>query len=160
MLLIMQKIKYLLSQDQENIKLFRNGNISLEEFKNKAEDLSNRFFEIYKVDGFPHKNKVSEDVYKGAVVLTLHQPTENLEEILNDIKDLSPAEVDPRDLAYMVDKIRVHKGENQVYGTQYKTDGNKITFLPIEDEENVDQRRKEVGMETLAKYKKKAEESL
>lgn len=147
-------------QDQRNIKLFKSGDISLEEFKNKAEDLSGRFFEIYKTDGFPYKNKVSGDVYKGAVVLTLHQPTENLEKIFDDIKGVGPEKVDPRDLAYMVDKIRVHKGQNQVYGTQYKIDDNKILFLPIEDEENVDKRRKEVGMETLTAYKKKAEENL
>ncbi len=57
----------------------------------------------------------------------------------------------------MIDRIRVDKGQKQIYGTQavplkdpktgYMTD--KYEIAPIEDEENVNSRRLKVGLPTI-----------
>lgn len=59
------------------------------------------------------------------------------------------------DLAYLEDRIRMRKGEKQLYGTQVsfnKTGGQEI--WPIEDEKNVNQRREKLGLEPMEEYAK------
>jgi uncharacterized protein DUF6624 len=60
-------------------------------------------------------------------------------------------------LAYLTDRVRVGAGEKQVYGTQFHTADGKLQPQPIEDEANVDKRRKEVGLPSLAEYRKQME---
>jgi hypothetical protein len=62
------------------------------------------------------------------------------------------------DLAYLTDRVRVGEGQKQVYGTQFSTVDGKLVPAPIEDEANVDRRRKEVGLQPLAEYLKTAEQ--
>ncbi len=63
-------------------------------------------------------------------------------------------EVSKIDLAYLTDRVLVADGKKQQYGTQFN---NKMEPSPIEDEENVDKRRKEVGLPTMAEYRKQIE---
>jgi hypothetical protein len=60
----------------------------------------------------------------------------------------------PLYLAMLSDRLLVNRGEEQVYGTQIGTNpltGQKYVF-PIKDEENVDKRRVEIGLEPLQMY--------
>jgi hypothetical protein len=60
----------------------------------------------------------------------------------------------PSILAKMIDRVRVRKGQKQMYGTQFSpikdpVTGyltNKYELEPIEDEENVNKRRAKVGL--------------
>lgn len=56
-------------------------------------------------------------------------------------------------LALLEDRVRIADGKPQLYGSQLS--GNPLRFAPIEDEANVDQRRKEVGLEPLSAYAKR-----
>ena len=58
------------------------------------------------------------------------------------------------DLAYLTDRVLVAKGEEQEYGTQWGSDaeGEPEPRTPIRDEANVDARRAEAGLSTLAEY--------
>ena len=61
----------------------------------------------------------------------------------------------PSDLALLEDRINVHSGRPQVYGSQLTCDkDNKCKLFPIEDPDHVDQRRHEVGLMPLAEYLK------
>lgn len=60
----------------------------------------------------------------------------------------------PSHLAYLTDRVRVGAGEKQVYGTQLRQTGGELGPAPIEDEANVDARRKAVGLPPLAEYLK------
>lgn len=64
------------------------------------------------------------------------------------------------DLAYLTDRVRVGQRLPQVYGTQLTSAGGWLRPQPIEDEANVDKRRKEAGMSTLAEYLKMAGETM
>jgi len=46
--------------------------------------------------------------------------------------------------------VRVNSGRGQLYGTQFTQEDNRHIPRKIEDEENVDTRRAEVGMGPLA----------
>jgi hypothetical protein len=63
-------------------------------------------------------------------------------------------DVKPRHIAYLSDRVLVHEGKKQMYGTQLQEQGGGLRPLPIADEANVDQRRALAGMEPLAEYLK------
>lgn len=58
--------------------------------------------------------------------------------------------------ALLQDRVLINEGKKQIYGSQVNIDRmGKPSFYPIEDEENVDKRRAEVGLEPLAEYGKR-----
>ncbi len=150
------KILDLLKQDQENILLFREGKIDMKEMQKVSFEISNQFKDIIKSKGFPYKNKFPYSVYKAGVVLSLHLQTDDLRDIFEKIESSSPEEFLPEDKAYFIDRLRLRTGKKQLYGTQVKKDKNgKIEVLPMEDKEEVDERRKALGMSTLTEYLQK-----
>jgi hypothetical protein len=65
-------------------------------------------------------------------------------------------EADSQSFAYLDDRVRMIEGRPQRYGSQVQGSPNsKMTFWQIEDEENVDKRRAEMGLEPLAEYAKR-----
>jgi hypothetical protein len=57
-----------------------------------------------------------------------------------------------QDFALLQDRVLVKEGQPQIYGTQFKIKGNDLIPDPIEDEPNVDRRRADVGLPSLAEY--------
>jgi hypothetical protein len=54
-------------------------------------------------------------------------------------------------MAMLTDRIRVLEGRPQLYGTQFDWDENgEMSPLPIEEASRVDERRSQVGLESLA----------
>ncbi len=62
---------------------------------------------------------------------------------------------DSSEWAYLVDRVRVGNDEPQLYGTQWRLDenGEWTPATPIENEDEVDQRRSDVGLGTLDEYR-------
>lgn len=63
-------------------------------------------------------------------------------------------EMEKGNLALLLDRIRIRKGQKQLYGSQVHvdSDGKPDGFEPIEDEPNVNKRRAEVGLPPLETY--------
>lgn len=63
---------------------------------------------------------------------------------------------EPNALALLEDRVALGEGRRQIYGSQIGRDEQtqKHYVLPLEDPDNVDQRRAEVGLEPLADYVK------
>jgi hypothetical protein len=57
-------------------------------------------------------------------------------------------DADAGELAYLTDRVRVARGEPQLYGTQFGRCGPH----PIEDPDALDERRGAVGLEPFADY--------
>jgi len=55
-------------------------------------------------------------------------------------------------IAYLQDRILLHEGKEQIYGTQFRSDGTKLVPRPIRDEKNVDKWRHAVGLPSLETY--------
>lgn len=150
------QIKELISMDQDNILLFRHGNISQEELIKRSKKISVEFLEIIKQNGFPYRDIVAEDVYKNAVTLSLHLDISDMNYIFDTfLKNVANDKFANEHKAIFIDKIRVLSGKPQLYGTQYKIDKEKnIDLLPIEDIENLEIRRKKMGLLPLSEYLK------
>jgi hypothetical protein len=61
-------------------------------------------------------------------------------------------------LVLMEDRVALGEGKKQLYGTQVMTSQNgKSHVRPIEDPDNLDKRRKEIGLSPMSEYVKKWE---
>lgn len=60
----------------------------------------------------------------------------------------------PSNFAYLVDRVAIGQGKKQLYGSQLARDQltGKYYILPLEDPDNVDMRRTEVGLGKLQDY--------
>jgi len=60
-------------------------------------------------------------------------------------------------LALLEDRVALGEGKKQIYGSQvgYNEEANKSFVLPLEDPENVDFRRAEMGLGPIAEYVKR-----
>lgn len=62
-------------------------------------------------------------------------------------------EVSQSSLAMLTDRVLLKEGKNQIYGTQFVVRDGEWVPLRLEDEENVDARRAEVGLPPMAEYR-------
>jgi hypothetical protein len=107
--------------------------------------------------GWPGKSLVGEAGAHDAWLLVQHADHDRpfQKRCLDLLKDaVRKGEASGKDLAYLTDRVLVGEGKKQLYGTQFTTKDGEMVPSPIEDEANVDKRRKEVGLETLAEYTK------
>jgi hypothetical protein len=102
--------------------------------------------------GWPTISKVGKAVSNNAWLIIQHadRDIDFQKHCLSLMKDQSSTEVNYRNIAYLTDRILVNSKQPQMYGTQF-TEDEKGVFIPreIEDKENVNERRKEMGLDTL-----------
>lgn len=60
--------------------------------------------------------------------------------------------------AYLIDRINLNEGKQQVYGTQVNMGENGTTIKPCIDTTNLDKRRLSVGLTPIKDYLKKCDE--
>ena len=112
---------------------------------------------IFAEHGYPGKNKVGV-LSVTAFLVIQHSDILIQEKYLSLIeKATKEGELGKENLALLVDRINIRRGKKQLYGSQVgDIYGNgKYEFAPIEDEENVNKRRAEMGLvpiEVYAKY--------
>jgi hypothetical protein len=126
----------------------------------KAVDAANveRMKAIVDQYGWPAPELVGRDGSEAAFLLVQHADLPFQQKMLPLVeKAYRSGGLTGQDYALLLDRVRVGEGKPQVYGTQTKRfeewNGQEPTFQPIEDEANVDQRRAEVGLPTLAEYR-------
>ena len=115
-----------------------------------------RMKEIVKTHGWPGKSLVGDDGSRRAWLLVQHADRDVAfqKECLALLEEaVKSGEADGVNLAYLADRVATAEGRKQVYGTQFG-DGEP---LPIEDEANVDARRKAIGLAPLAEYRKEVQ---
>ncbi len=105
--------------------------------------------------GWPTKSMVGTDGAQNAWLLVQHadhdRPFQN--KCLELMKPLvATGEVSKNNFAYLTDRVLVGAGKPQRYGTQLHTVNNELVPQTMEEPDKVDERRKEMGMEPLAKY--------
>ena len=122
-----------------------------------AVDSSNttRMKEVVAQLGWPGKSLVGEDGAHAAWLLVQHAD-QDIEFQRLCLKLLAQAvandEASAQELAYLMDRVRVHSGQPQVFGTQLHLEGDQLVTGPIENEADVDNRRAKIGMMPLAEY--------
>jgi len=117
-----------------------------------------RLGEIVERHGWPTSTLVGKDGANAAWLLVQHADlSPKFQRKCLDLMARVPREeISRQDLAYLTDRVLLAEGKKQVYGTQFTLANGKCKPRPLEDEANVDQRRKEVGLPPLAEYLKEA----
>ncbi len=98
-------------------------------------------------------SKVGESASRAAALLVRHfDHNVTLQKMCLDLMKSCPrGEVDLNDVAHLEDRIRVNLGRPQIYGTQFHEIDGKDVPRPIWNPEQVDKRRKAMGLPTLRK---------
>lgn len=124
--------------------------------KQLANDINNlaKIEKIFSEYGYPGKSLVGNFLSKVAFFVVQHNDVSVQEKYLSTFKLAAQQnELEPSLLPLMIDRIRTAKGEQQLYGTQLSEEaGNIFKLYPIEDEANVNIRRKEAGLPPLEAY--------
>jgi hypothetical protein len=106
--------------------------------------------------GWPTKSMVGPDGALGAFLIAQHATTdlEFMNACLGHLKAAYVAgEAEGQWVALMTDRLLIlREKKKHLYGTQLTAMGGRLVPQPIEDEANVDARRKELGMPPLAHY--------
>lgn len=107
--------------------------------------------------GWPGTRMVGQEGSVAAFLILQHGDPATQEKYLPMVRRAAAArEIYPGLLATLEDRVRLHHGEPQLYGTQLteSPDTHRMVVWKIEDEANVDQRRAAVGLPPLADYLK------
>ncbi|HEX5082393.1 MAG TPA: DUF6624 domain-containing protein [Blastocatellia bacterium] len=118
-----------------------------------------RLDEIVQQSGWPKKSVFGEEASGVAFSVVQHAELDYQKKYFPLIKEaVAQKEARDSDLAMLEDRILTREGKKQIYGTQARLNQKTqlMELYPIEDEENVDDRRMKVGLEPLAQYVKKA----
>lgn len=105
--------------------------------------------------GWPTISKVGPQASQMAWLLVQHADRDrDFQRACLALMRAQPAgEVDVSTIAYLEDRVRIGEGRPQLYGTQFHAnEQGELEPFPIEDQEQVDARRAEVGLGTLAEY--------
>lgn len=105
--------------------------------------------------GWPGRSLVGDDGANAAWLLVQHADRDvELQERCLELlaRAVAEGEASRRNLAYLDDRVRVNRGREQVYGTQFHGRGESFAPRPIEDPERLDERRVSAGLEPFAEY--------
>ena len=118
-------------------------------------DNTTRLREVIARHGWPGHELVGEAGAHAAWLLVQHAPPDLQEECLPLLQEaVAREDASPVDLAYLLDRVLMHRGEPQVYGTQYRGVGNGPPEMwTVSDPSGLDQRRAALGLEPEAAYR-------
>ena len=140
-------------------KIRKAKKIDLKKMKQIDEKSTSEMKEVIKEYGWPGKSLVGDKGADGAWLLVQHadhdlQFQKKCLRLL--MKAVKIEEAKKSHLAYLTDRVLMHEKRKQLYGTQFKIDKKSNTVLPfpITDRENLEERRKSMGLQSFRKYEK------
>ena len=105
--------------------------------------------------GWIGTNRIGELANQTLWLVIQHAPIEIQEKYIPYLRtSVKNGESEGWYLAFLEDRIAMRNGEKQIYGTQstFNKKTGKYHIYPIHNSENVNERRKEIGLETIEKY--------
>jgi hypothetical protein len=109
--------------------------------------------------GWPGRSLVGDDGAHAAWLLAQHADRDPAlqKHCLTLLEQaVAASEAEPRDLAFLTDRVRLASGQRQIYGTQMTPHDGRFAVRRLADPESVDERRASVGLEPLNEYLKRA----
>lgn len=108
--------------------------------------------------GWPTVSKVGKKASHAAWLLVQHADHDVMFqkkclELVRKEYERNPKNIQKQEIAYLTDRVLVHKRKKQIFGTQfYTTKYGKLIPRPISDKRNLDKRRKEYDLEPFKNY--------
>lgn len=124
--------------------------------KSIDEPNTKRLTEIFDQIGFPNTAKVGKEGFQAFMIVLQHAPTDELR--VRSLKPITAAfknkETPPMAYANFIDRLRLHQGKKQLYGSGFDFKDGKMVMSPTDDPRNLEKRRKRIGLPPLAEYTK------
>lgn len=114
-------------------------------------DNAARLREVVARYGWPGHRLAGEAGAHAAWLLAQHAPPDLQEQCLPLLQDaVARGDASEADLAYLTDRVLMHRGEAQIYGTQYTERNGVLELWTVRDRSGLDQRRAALGLEPEA----------
>jgi len=139
----------------QNNQLGNGYNEAMANLHNRNAEILN---EIIDSIGYPTIDKVGKEGSEAAWLIIQHsigQPKfmKKCAKLLENAVNKNKA--NPKNLAFLTDRIAVYEGKPQLYGTQFDWSKNgELSPHPFDDLTKVNQRRKSIGLNTLEEQTK------
>jgi hypothetical protein len=160
---VLQKQLLKMAQQSEQIQTTQKSDTT-EVLKSMASDITKlhtqTLNEIVQLQGWPTKAQVTEQGVIAAFTLVSHSNNLSFQQDMLPFiiqSYINKQGVSGEAVAIFTDKVSIAQGKNQVFGTQADLIGGEVVFFKIENEDSVDQLRAQMGIPTLAVYKKTLE---
>lgn len=104
--------------------------------------------------GWPGRSRVGDRASNAAWLIVQHSPIAEFQErMVRQLEaEVARGEIRASDLALLSDRVRVHRGEPQRYGSQFSVQGNRLVADPIVDIAAVDSLRAAIGLPPMTDY--------
>ena len=156
------ELSRMVAEDQEARQRFVDDEGTRDAFTEIDRRNTVRMKQIVDEIGWPTISNIGKDGSFNAWLLVQHADgeAEFQANCLKLMQACPPEEVEQRLVGYLDDRVRVAAGQPQLYGTQFEegADG-KPKPSPIEDPENLDERRAAIGLEPFEEYRRQMEGS-
>lgn len=113
-----------------------------------------RLNEIFAAYGFPTAKLVGVDGVKAFILLMQHSGDVPLRKKSEPgMKRAYESKViSPMEYAGFIDRLRVHEGKLQIYGSNFEAKDGKLVMSPVRDPKRLDARRKAMALMPIAEY--------
>lgn len=113
------------------------------------------FNDLVQANGWPEVSKVGQSQMTSVFLVVVHADLDTKRKYLPYIKQsVDRGELPKRDWALFIDKMKKNEGEKQIYGTQltFNESAGYYELYPVEDELRLNERRIEVGLDSIETY--------
>jgi hypothetical protein len=111
--------------------------------------------------GWPDSSRVGREAAQAAFLILQHSPERQFQkEMLPVIEEQArQGAVPPSEAALLIDRVLMHDGLPQRYGTQFKMAEGRWVLHPVEDEDALEARRRSMGLPPMDEYMRMMEEA-
>jgi len=123
--------------------------------------LTSRLRAIVREQGWPTRTMVGASGARAAFLIVQHSPSNAFQREMLPLLSAAAEneEALPGDAAMLEDRVLTDEGKPQRYGTQFRIVAGELIPYPIEEPENLDERRASVGLMPMTEYVKLLEET-
>lgn len=113
-----------------------------------------RLAELVELHGWPERSRVGEAAAEAAFLVVQHSPSREFQKrMLEALREAAEqGEADRSDVAMLMDRVLIHEGRPQLYGTQFRIEDGRLVPYPIADVEGVDAARAAMGLMPMSEY--------
>ena len=120
-----------------------------------------RLEKIFDEHGFPNSKMVGREGQNAFMVLLQHTIGDRLR--LKAEKPITKAfkkkEITPQDYANFIDRLRLHQGKGQLYGSGFEFKDGKMVLSKTDDIRHLEKRRRKIGLPPMSEVVKMMKET-
>lgn len=111
-----------------------------------------RLKQLMPAEGWFTRSEYGDEAAQSAWLIVHHainSETQFMKDVLARMERLlSGGDINTQDYAYLYDRVAMHDGRRQRYGTQFVCRDRAWTLYPVEEEGDIEARRREIGIKT------------